>query len=326
MSQLKLKIITISISIALSFLFAEAFSRVYFFGSAAISYSQTNSFGILDNSDLIKYSKTDHLKYELIPNLNTKYKLVDFKTNQEGFRDKDHVLSTNTTKIAVIGDSFTMGTGVEQSDMYVSRTETLLNKKDPINNYELFNFGVSGYALSHYFTLLEKNVLNLNPDLVIIGFCASNDHLQIGEDFTLEEFYIKPKKNVFWDSYLKKLIIVKLFVPPTKPISYSDKQIAYVNLEFNRLKNKLESHKTKGLIFYMDLIYDPIRVKKIETVANKYGLLFIDVSQKMQNKNLSKYILNELDPHPNGKANLIFAETLSSYILNNKTNFLQKRE
>lgn len=318
MKQIKSKIISIMIGITISLILSEMIARVYFFGGSAFSYSKTNSFGILDNSGLIKYSDTEGLVYELIPNIETKYKLVDFNTNNEGFRDKDHELTSNTYKIAVLGDSFTMGTGVSEEEVYVSQAENLMSESHQVLRYELFNFGVSGYALTDYKIILERNVLKYNPDLVVIGFCASNDYYRVGTDFSMKEFTIKPKKNVFWDSYLKKLLQIKLNPKEFVPVSYEPEHIEYMDKQFQDFQNIFANNNVKGLIFYLDLVYDPVRISQIKLLAEKNDLLFLDVSEFFQDKNLFKYILNELDPHPNGKANEIFAKKLSNFILENK--------
>ncbi|WP_034061036.1 SGNH/GDSL hydrolase family protein [Lacinutrix jangbogonensis] len=318
MKNLKFKIISISIGLLFSAFLGEIVARVYFFGEAAFSFSRTNSFGNLDNSGLLKYSDSEELVYELLPNLDTKYKLVDFHTNTEGFRDHHHSLSSNTHKIAVLGDSFTMGTGVHEEEMYVPQIENKLNQLDPEFQYEALNFGVSGYALTNYKTILEQNALKYNPDLVVIGFCASNDHYQIGNDFSMADFKIKPKKNVFWDSYLKKLLIIKLNSKEAKPVSYDDKHTRYIDNQFKTFQDVFTKNNSKGLVFYMDLVYDPIRVAQIKLLAEKNNLLFLDISEFFQDKNLFQCILNELDPHPNGKANQIFANKLSNFILANR--------
>jgi hypothetical protein len=324
MKQLKFKIISIGIGLLFSVFLGEIVARVYFFGGAAFSFSRTNSFGILDNTGLLKYSDSDDLTYELLPNLDTKYKLADFHTNAEGFRDRNHELNSNTTKIAILGDSFTMGTGVYEEDMYVPQTEKWLNQLDKEFNYEVFNFGVSGYGLTHYKTILERNALKYNPDLVVIGFCASNDHYRIGTDFSMDDFTIKPKKNVFWDSYFKKLLFMKLKPQVQKPVSYEAKHVTYIDEQFKILQDILTKNNSKGLIFYMDLVYDPVRVAQIQLLAEKNKLYFVDVSEFFQDKNLYKYIVNELDPHPNGKANQIFAKKLSSYTLGQRNEIFKK--
>jgi len=320
MKQLKFKILSIAIGLLLSFLIGELIARVYFFGRAAFSYSRTNSFGIIDNSGLLKYADSEDLKYELLPNLDTKYKLVDFKTNSEGFRDRNHKANPNTVKIAVLGDSFTMGTGVQEQEMYVSQTEKLLNASNKNVEYELFNFGVSGYALTSYKSILERNALKYNPDLVVIGFCGPNDHYRIGIDFPLDNFIIKPKKNVFWDSYLKKLLIIKFHTKIIEPVPYKAEHAKYIDEQFQDFQNIFIKNNSKGIVFYMDLVYDPIHIAHIKKLAKKNNLLFLDISEFFQDKNLFHYIVNELDPHPNGKANQIFAEKLSSYILANRNN------
>jgi len=324
MKQLKFKIISIGIGIFISLVLGEIAARVYFFGGSAFSYSRTNSFGILDNSGLLKYSDSNELTYELLPNLDTKYKLTDFHTNAEGFRDRNHEVNSNTTKIVVLGDSFTMGTGVSEDEMYVSETEKLLNAQDSNTKYEAFNFGVSGYALTNYKTILERNALKYNPDLVVIGFCASNDHYRIGTDFSMNDFTIKPKKNVFWDSYLRKLLGIKLNPQKPTPVSYDAEHAQYIDKQFQGFQDIFTKNNSKGLVFYMDLVYDPIRVAQIRLLAEKNKLLFLDVSEFFQDKNLFQYIVNELDPHPNGKANQIFAEKLSSYILANRNSIFNK--
>jgi len=318
MKQLKFKIISIGVGLLLSAFLGEMIARIYFFGGAAFSYSQTNSFGILDNSGLLKYSDSDELTYELLPNLDTKYKLFDFHTNTEGFRDRNHEVNSSATKIAVLGDSFTMGTGVSEDEMYVVQTEKILNEQDSNTNYEVFNFGVSGFALTNYQTILKRNVLKYHPDLVVIGFCASNDHYEPGKDFSLDDFTIKPKKHVFWDSYLRKLLSIKLKPKEPTPVVYETKHIQHIDEQFQDFQDILTKNNSKGIIFYMDLVYDSVRVAQIKTLAKKNNLGFVDVSEFFQDKNLFTYIVNELDPHPNGKANQIFAEKLSSYILANR--------
>ncbi|MFK7748042.1 MAG: SGNH/GDSL hydrolase family protein, partial [Kordia sp.] len=290
----------------------------YFFGGAAFSYSLTNSFGIADNSGLLKYSDSDDLVYELLPNLDTKYKLTDFKTNAEGFRDRNHEINSNTVKIAILGDSFTMGTGVHEEDMFVSTTENILNKQDQERDYETFNFGISGYALTSYKKILERNALKYNPDLVVIGFCGPNDHYRIGTDFSLDNFTIKPKKNVFWDSYLKKLLSIKFNPQIIEPVAYEAVHREYIDKQFQEFQDIFTNNNSKGLVFYMDLEYKPVHVTEIRLLAEKNNLLFVDASEFFQDKNIFKYIVNELDPHPNGKANKIFAYKLSRFILANR--------
>ena len=53
--------------------------------------------------------------------------------------------------------------------------------QNKLDDFEVLNFGVSGYSTDHYYLLLNKTVLDYNPDLVIIGFYA-NDFGDTGND------------------------------------------------------------------------------------------------------------------------------------------------
>ncbi len=324
MKQLKFKLILLSIGLFIGLFLGEVISRIYFFKSAAFSYSKTNSFGIFDNSGLVQYSEINGLKYELLPNLDTKYKLVDFHTNSEGFRGENYKLKKNKRRVAVIGDSYTMGTGVSEEELYAKKTETLLSIDENKNAYEFLNFGVSGYGLDEYTMILEKKVLKYNPDLVIFGFCAPNDQKEKGRDFNLDAFIIKPKKNVFWDSYLKKLLKIKLNPYKNETVVYKNYQLEFVDQKFNVINNILTKKDVKGLVFYIDLAYNSKRVHQIKELAEKNSLLFLDVSIFFKDKNLTGYILNELDPHPNNKSNLIFAKKLKECIQQNEHYFFKK--
>ena len=92
-------------------------------------------------------------------------------TNSEGMRykeiQKDRL--NNKKRIAGMGDSFTWGVGVKDSDRFTDIVENKSNEK-----YEVLNFGVSGYGPLRYLIQLDK-VLEFNPDIVLLTFCLGND-------------------------------------------------------------------------------------------------------------------------------------------------------
>tara|TARA_B100000795_G_scaffold189814_1_gene144536 strand:- start:663 stop:1901 length:1239 start_codon:yes stop_codon:yes gene_type:complete len=91
--------------------------------------------------------------------------------NSEGMRHKEvsKEKSKNKQRIAVMGDSFTWGVGVKDSERFTNIVE---NKST--ENYDVLNFGVSGYGPLRYFLQLDK-VLEFNPDIVFLTFCLGND-------------------------------------------------------------------------------------------------------------------------------------------------------
>src|SRR5262249_16668239 len=96
--------------------------------------------------------------------------------NSDGFRDADFrdEKPGSAFRIVCLGDSWTFGMNVNQADAYPQRLKTLLVGEFPEAEFEVFNCGVLGYSSYQGLKLLQKRVLDLNPDVVVIGY-AMND-------------------------------------------------------------------------------------------------------------------------------------------------------
>ena len=79
---------------------------------------------------------------------------------------------SGTLRIAILGDSYTFGFGVEDRDAFPALLERLLSR--PERPVEVLNFDVPGYSTDHYWILLQQRVQRLSPDLLIVATC-SND-------------------------------------------------------------------------------------------------------------------------------------------------------
>jgi len=92
--------------------------------------------------------------------------------NSQGYRTGEYTAARMpaTIRIACIGDSWTFGMNVDQDDTYPSRLAALLHDARPGSRFEVLNFGVLGYSSFQGLQLLKTRVLNLNPDILAIGF------------------------------------------------------------------------------------------------------------------------------------------------------------
>ncbi len=91
--------------------------------------------------------------------------------NSQGFRgDAIRRKANNTIRVACVGDSWTFGMPVDQSQTYPSRLAAWLQQMDPGRHYEVLNLGVLGYTSFQGLQLLSSRVLDLEPDIVAIGF------------------------------------------------------------------------------------------------------------------------------------------------------------
>ena len=132
------------------------------------------STGIVPESDqshahLIYEHNPDY--YKLIPNLNgIPIGGIQLTTNEFGFRDRDMSLDRrpDVLRIAVLGDSWGFGWGVEYEQTIVRRLESLLRERWPNQPVELLNFSVPGYSMKHHYLVLRDEVLRFQPDHCVL--------------------------------------------------------------------------------------------------------------------------------------------------------------
>lgn len=91
--------------------------------------------------------------------------------NDEGYRSAQFPAKRpGVVRIACIGDSWTFGMNVNQDQSYPARLDALLTDRTPPQPVEVMNFGVLGYTSFQGLQLLKSRVLDLQPDVLVIGF------------------------------------------------------------------------------------------------------------------------------------------------------------
>jgi lysophospholipase L1-like esterase len=92
--------------------------------------------------------------------------------NEDGFRSAPVVAAKRpgVLRVACIGDSWTFGMNVNQDQTYPARLEALLREQMRGSDVEVMNFGVLGYSSFQGLELLRRRVLDLHPDVLVIGF------------------------------------------------------------------------------------------------------------------------------------------------------------
>jgi hypothetical protein len=147
----------ISVSLFASLVGLEFGYRAYLYGFDSLSPRVIDSLHPLGKSGLVQPSRYRDLGFELKPNLDAFYKKRVFRTNSRGLRDDEYRVEklAGTFRIAAVGDSYTMGTGVAIGDAYHSLVEDRLNRSSGGGRFEVINFGVGGYQLDQYRAILH---------------------------------------------------------------------------------------------------------------------------------------------------------------------------
>lgn len=110
---------------------------------------------------------------------------VEYRTNKEGFRDRDRLLpasassSNPTHNIACLGDSFTFGQGVRGADLFSLRLEVALAQRarslGRAPRAEVLNFGHCGWSTWEERQCYEYVVRSYLPDIVLLTYCVNDD-------------------------------------------------------------------------------------------------------------------------------------------------------
>lgn len=129
------------------------------------------SFFILEAILRVFYSEQIYDEFGFGPGEPYHYKRINL--NSLGFRDVEHSIEkdNNIYRIIVIGDSFTFGWGIKNSDdIYSSVLQKKLDDKYGKGKFEVINLAKNGYSTADVVNVIRDTGLKFNPDLIIYGY------------------------------------------------------------------------------------------------------------------------------------------------------------
>lgn len=116
----------------------------------------------------------DPIHAELRPNQGVVFHGASLRTNRWGMRDQDYdkAKAPGTYRIAMLGPSHAMGSGVADDETFESLLESRLNREragNPAAHYDILNFAVEGFGLTQQRLLLERpRVWEFQPDAILL--------------------------------------------------------------------------------------------------------------------------------------------------------------
>lgn len=171
--------------------------------------------------------------------------VVKVQHNADGFRDGPYDGSKEKKTIAVIGDSFVWGYGVEQDERLTDVMEGFLPECD------ILNMGVSGYGTDQEFLLLQKWFPKYQPDAVVL-VVHSNDSIDSRTNY--RDNYYKPYFIKDGDSLALQGTPVPTcyqYQVSQSPTLYKSKFVQAVTLLYNSLTKpeaRQTANNTNGLL------------------------------------------------------------------------------
>lgn len=121
--------------------------------------------------------------HKLLPNTHSYFEQRDFsyyqRVNNAGLRGRDIAIkkSPGSYRILMLGDSFTMGKGVEDHQTFSVLLEESLNRsrtESRPSTVEVLNGGVDSYAPILSFIQLTRDLRPLEPDMVVLNLDNSD--------------------------------------------------------------------------------------------------------------------------------------------------------
>lgn len=114
------------------------------------------------------------------------------KTNRYGFREREFEVPKppGVYRVMVLGDSFTWGYGLSLEERYSAIAEARLNQASVGRRFEVLTFAIPGYSTIRQRNLLDHYKLEVEPDLIVVGFCL-NDPQWRDHDYSIERHQLR---------------------------------------------------------------------------------------------------------------------------------------
>jgi hypothetical protein len=203
---LKVNVILLAVTCALSFLVLEAVFRAKAYYDDRLLFDRVFSEPVEIPEDgqaklghIIRPSKNRKIVYELKPDISVTYIDARMTTNSEGFRDREYEVDKDegTVRVVGIGDSMMFGYGLPDGKDYLTLLESKLPERYAARKWEAINTSVPSYNAVNEIETLRAKGLRYGPDIVICGFYWNDfelppflrkqeDYFSLGKSFLIE--------------------------------------------------------------------------------------------------------------------------------------------
>jgi hypothetical protein len=256
---------------------------------------------------------------ELIPNKVTVLDGWTITANSFGMRDKEYSIAKpeGVYRIAILGASFEMGSGVAQDSSFEALLEQILNDSLSPQKIEVLNFAVGGYHLPQLVWVAENKLPPFQPDLVLCfvhpaDIARTSDYManlvRNGIDLHYPELY-QIRKEAGAEQRMDAKVLVNRFYPYSSRIA---------NWSIFRIREASDSmHAKFGMVyipsfakesdadFYRNMFTTPAE----EVYPGLPKPLFFDLADIFAGRE-EHFQLTKDPTHPNSKGHQLIAEEL----------------
>jgi len=89
-------------------------------------------------------------------------------------RDLSPAKTPGATRILCLGDSYTFGAYVDDTETWPAQLEEILKERNPARDLDVVNAGISGFTIVDELDFLKEHGLDLQPDIVVLAFVLND--------------------------------------------------------------------------------------------------------------------------------------------------------
>ncbi|MBN8693737.1 MAG: hypothetical protein J0L69_11105 [Bacteroidetes bacterium] len=251
------------------------------------------------------------LQQELAPNTLISFNGTEISTNSHGQRDKEYALKKDESvqRIAILGGSYEMGTGVNDEDVFEQQTEIWLNAYSG-RKYELINFAVPMYTILQSKYVCENKIKKFDVDVAVL-FSHTNE-----EQRMLNSFSRLVKSGFSFEEDFLKFIIQKSGVKKemsAPEIKY--RMQPYVNTVYlwcyKEMVNYCHKNNMKAVWVFIPTttqnITDVNADENLRQLAQKAGFEVYSLQNIYGNRSPKTLAVSSIDSHPNALGHTLIA-------------------
>lgn len=271
-------------------------------------------------------SKNPLIGHKHRPNTSARLMNATIQINSDGLRDQEYPTGkSDKYRIIFLGDSITLGWGVEREESFEYIHEKQLNKDYPT---EIVNFGTGNYNTEQEVNLFLEKGLKYKPDEIVVFYFINDAE-------------ITPKKSKWWFLGYSRLMTFywsrmhacfnKLFPSRSYSKYYSDlykkDQKGWINakMAFLQLRNICRNNNITLKVILVPELHKlddyPFKEEhaKIAAFLEKNNIACFDLALLFVNCNNPMELWNAPDDaHPNEKAHRLIAEYSLPFISEKK--------
>ena len=250
----------------------------------------------------------------------------DFQSNSFGIRDKDYsiVKPPGTYRMALLGGSYQMGSGVNNNQVFEAIVEERINKERIDSNHkqiEIFNFAAGGYYLLQQVELINTSVFKYDMNSVIY-FAHTDERGKIVHFFANLIKRGLPLKYPFLEyvrdasgakSYMSALQISELLEP------YAD---VIMKWGYTEIAKKCKENNATPLWAFMPTTTENVDIKEyneLKAYVETLGFVTLDMRDAYGNIDRKEVQLSEWNTHPNVLGHRLIAERFYRELMKNKS-------